>query len=165
MDRLNEMYDAQRDLQKTINGYDLADQTDEQRIVNIKENYVAIVQELGEVLNETGWKSWATSRHINTEAYKGELVDVFHFFMNLMLHVDMTPDDLYEGYLRKREVNVQRQLNNYDGVSTKCPGCKRALDDVTLTEIHKAYSSEIDLIRCACGAIVPLEIALRFLTD
>lgn len=130
MDRLEEMLSRQRELQALINGYDMAEQTAVQRIDNIKENVLALTDELHEVLGEMGWKSWAKSRHINYEAARGEVVDAWHFLMNIMLHLDMSADDLYAGYLRKRAVNEARQVAGYDGVSTKCTGCGRAQDDV-----------------------------------
>jgi len=129
MDRLEEMLHAQRELQELINGYTLESQSDELRIANIKESYVALIKELGEVLDEIGWKSWATSRHINYEAARGEVVDCWHFLMNLALHLNVTADDLYEGYRRKREKNERRQREGYDGVTGKCPHCRRSYDD------------------------------------
>lgn len=95
----------------------------------VREQALAIITEVAEVLDETGWKPWASSNHINTDAYRGELIDVWCFFMNLCLLGGMTPDDLYRGYLRKLAVNIQRVADGYDGVSTKCPGCKGAYDD------------------------------------
>lgn len=160
MDRLDEMYESQGKLQELINGYPLDVQSEEQRIANIKENYIAIVQELGEMLNETGWKSWATSRHINRSEYKKEIIDSWHFLMNLMLHVGMTPDDLYRGYLEKRAINERRQRTGYDGVSTKMPCCQRAVEDVSFTEVRKLDGS-LDFIICVCGDRVDGEFIKR----
>lgn len=130
MDRLAEMLATQRDLQSIINGYDLDEQTNDRRIDSIKENVLALTDELHELLGEMGWKSWATSRHINHDAACGEVVDAWHFLMNIMLHLGMTAEDLHAGYLRKRAVNEARQVAGYDGVSSKCPGCGRAQDDL-----------------------------------
>jgi dimeric dUTPase (all-alpha-NTP-PPase superfamily) len=128
-DRLQAMFDAQQKLQAMYNGYDLDNQTQDDRIENIKLNVLALTDELHEALNETGWKPWATSRHINEDALKNELIDAWHFFMNLCLHAGLTPDELFKRYAEKRAINVQRQIDGYDGVSTKCGGCARALDD------------------------------------
>lgn len=133
MDRLEIMMTAQRDLQARVMGYRFADMTLDQRISYIKEMVLALSNELqSEVLGEVSWKSWASSRFINVKEYKGELVDAFHFLLNLMLVVDMTPDELYALYLQKRDLNVLRQLEGYDGLSSKCPGCGRAQDDVAV---------------------------------
>ena len=131
-DRLQQLLNAQEDLQ--INSYGsspallLPDDT-EAAIDFIRWNILALTDELHEALGETGWKPWATSRHVNLTAFKGELVDAYHFFMNLMLVVGMDGDELFERYHEKRAKNAKRQAEGYDGISTKCPGCKRALDD------------------------------------
>lgn len=129
LDRLTQMMDMQREFQRNLNGYDVDDQSVETRIGNFRESVLALTDELHEALNEMGWKSWATSRHFNTESVQGELIDAWHFMMNLFLHAGMTPEDIYKAYMAKHEINVQRQEDGYDGVSTKCPKCKRALDD------------------------------------
>ena len=91
--------------------------------------HVALVDELHEALGELGWKPWADSDHINHDAIKGELVDAWHFFMNLCMIAQVSADDLIQGYIKKSGINEERQEAGYDGVSTKCPVCKRALDD------------------------------------
>lgn len=94
----------------------------------IRNNLLSLVAESIEALEETGWKPWASSNHINRAAFASEIVDIWHFFMNLMILGGVTADDLYEGYLKKHKKNRQRQLNGYDGLN-KCPSCKRAYDD------------------------------------
>lgn len=91
--------------------------------------HVALVDELHEALAEIGWKPWASSIHFNKDAVRGELVDAFHFFMNLCLVSGVSAQDLIDGYIAKSAQNIKRQVDGYDGVSTKCTVCKRALDD------------------------------------
>jgi hypothetical protein len=105
-----------------------------ERIQYVKDMVLAATVELGEALDETQWKPWALgSNRINVDAYVGELVDVWHFLMNLLLAAGYDPagaaDKLYEGYLVKRGVNEKRAAEGYDAVSTKCVSCRRALDD------------------------------------
>lgn len=131
-DRLQQLLNSQEDLQ--INSYGnspagLLPENPEAAIEFIRWNVLALTDELHELLAETGWKPWATSKHVNLTAARGELIDAFHFFMNLALVLNMDGDDLFAGYQAKREKNAKRQADGYDGVSTKCPGCKRALDD------------------------------------
>lgn len=145
MDRLETMLAAQRDLQERVLGFRFAEMTLEQRVQYVKDTVLALSNELqAEVLGEIGWKSWATLRYINVEPYKGELVDCWHFLMNLMLAVDMTTDELYVRYLEKRGVNITRQENSYDGISTKCPVCGRAQDDVAVG----CYTGEDNMLWC-----------------
>lgn len=133
-DRLSQMFKLQGDLQREAYGAHPADIEDvDERLQFIKDMILASEDELHEALGEVGWKPWATSRHINEEAFKGELVDLWHFFMNLAMAVNMTPDELYDRYIAKRLKNIKRQEEGYDGVKDKCPGCKRALDDDAVT--------------------------------
>ena len=125
------MLELQHKLQVEAYKKDPADLSDEERAEFIRWNILALEDELHEALAEVGWKPWATSRHLNREEYVGELVDAFHFFMNLMLVAGVSAAELTERYLEKRDRNATRQKDGYDGVAGKCRGCKRALDDVT----------------------------------
>jgi len=106
-----------------------ADLEGEARIEFIRWNVLALEDELHEALAETGWKPWATSRHVNEDAFKGELIDAFHFFMNLCIVAGMDGIELTERYAAKWAKNAKRQADGYDGVTDKCPSCHRALDD------------------------------------
>lgn len=128
-DHLYEMMKAQFEMQRDTYGIDYSKLTDEERIHHFKEMLHAFNDEMHEALGEMGWKPWATSKHFNTEAVQGEMVDGWHFFMNLMMISGLTPEKLYRMYNAKRLKNIQRQVEGYDGVSTKCAGCRRALDD------------------------------------
>lgn len=93
-------------------------------------NYAALTVELGEFMQEIGWKNWATPRgwH-NRDAAIGELVDAAHFLANVLIHLDVTDDEWERRYREKQAINQQRQANGYTG-RNKCPGCHRAYDDV-----------------------------------
>jgi dimeric dUTPase (all-alpha-NTP-PPase superfamily) len=127
---------AQYELQKQSFGNDPKALNDEEKLDWIRWNVLALNDELHEALAETGWKPWAKSKHINREAYVSELVDAFHFLMNLMIVVDCSAEEFLAVYFEKRGLNALRQANGYDGITGKCPDCKRALDDkaVTCTE-------------------------------
>lgn len=130
MDRLSEIFIRQLQLQKLINGYDLDQQDVETRIANIKENVLACTDELHEALGETGWKAWAKTRHINEGPLKDEIIDAFHFLLNLALHAGMDSTEFFERFIAKNVKNTLRQDVGYDGRAEKCPHCHRALDDV-----------------------------------
>lgn len=124
---------AQLELQKKSFGSDPTKLQGDERADWIRWNVLALQDELHEALQETGWKPWATSRHVNRAAYISELVDAFHFFMNLMLVVDCSAEEFLDKYAEKRKINVQRQAEGYDGVANKCRMCGRALDDPAVT--------------------------------
>lgn len=102
-------------------------------------NFAACIKELSEATDEVGWKPWTqgpNARFINQPQFNMEMVDAFHFFMNMLLvaNPDWTPaqiaEDFTKLYLRKNAVNARRQADKYDGVSTKCPNCHRELSEV-----------------------------------
>lgn len=134
MDRLSEIFTRQAQLQELINGYKLNSQSNETRIANIKENVLACTDELHEALNEVGWKAWAESRHINEENLKHEIIDAFHFLLNLALHAGMDSHQFFAMFVEKNQKNYARQSIGYDGRKEKCPHCSRALDDVGIIE-------------------------------
>lgn len=133
LDRLGEMFELQGDLQRNTYGSHPADIEDPvERIQFIKDMKLSAESELQEMLDEVGWKPWATSRHVNEEAMQGELIDLWHFFMNLCMAAKLTPDMLYDKYKAKRLKNIQRQKDGYDGVASKCPKCRKAYDDAAV---------------------------------
>jgi hypothetical protein len=148
MSDLNTMLEMQRQLQVKHYGKDPADLSGEERALFIKDMVLALTDELHEALQEVGWKPWATSRHVNDEAFKGELIDAWHFFMNLILVSGMDPFDFMQRYISKHDKNASRQEAGYDGVADKCPGCRRALDDEAVLCIP-APGTEPLMVYCA----------------
>jgi dimeric dUTPase (all-alpha-NTP-PPase superfamily) len=144
-DRMQQMLDMQRDLQLRINaGHTIEAHTPEEKMEAFRTNVLACTDELHEALDETGWKPWATSNHLNRDAFHSEMVDAWHFFMNLMLHGEMSMDDLYRGYMAKNAVNHRRQIDGYDGVKGKCQTCHRDLADRGVTCTFDWCASEQD---------------------
>lgn len=137
-DSLEVMLKNQWELQRDL-GYDFAKMNPEERIEFMKNMYIAAIQELGEVLNETSWKPWTTGVRLNTHALIGELNDVFQFIMNMWFAAmpTATIEDIAGTMLvihtSKIAVNRKRARVGYDGVSGKCPECRRALDDQHVT--------------------------------
>lgn len=129
-DLLNELFEKQLKIQTLAYGKNPLEIRDPlERIQFIRDMREALEAELQEMIDETGWKPWATSRHVNEEAAQGELADTFLFFINLCFAFDLTPLGLYQKTMEKMDRNLARQQEGYDGVAGKCLGCKRALDD------------------------------------
>lgn len=126
---LEEIFERQAKLQRESFGIDPADMSPEARSQYIKDMVLAATDELHEALAEVGWKPWATSRHLNNDAFIGELVDVLHFLVNLWLAAGATAEQVRDRYIEKSIRNARRQVDGYDGISGKCPECKRAFDD------------------------------------
>lgn len=127
---LESIFEAQRKIQVLAYGKDPAEITDpKERIQFIKDMNLALQDELHEFLQETGWKPWAKSDHVNEEAAQGELIDAFLFFINLCLVTNFSPAAFEDKFFEKMQRNLDRQLAGYDGITGKCVRCKRALDD------------------------------------
>ncbi|MGI6005834.1 MAG: dUTPase [Christensenellales bacterium] len=81
----------------------------------IQKEVLAMISELGELLDEVNFKWWKNEKPVDEAAVKGELVDILHFFVSMCLKMDMTATELYELYLEKNRENFRRQ----DGLSEK----------------------------------------------
>lgn len=132
MNALQMILDRQRELQKKHYGVDVTTLSEEERAQYIRDMSLALTDELHEALNEVGWKPWATSRHVNRQAYLGELIDVLHFWCNLVLIANTSEQELLDMYFAKADKNAKRQMEGYDGVRDKCTTCGRAFDDVAV---------------------------------
>lgn len=157
MDRLLHMLEAQHDLQIALGHHYSAMSVDE-RIAHIKEMILACEDELHEALGEIGWKSWATSKHINEEAAFGELRDAWQFLTNAMFAVTQADPEvlaqrLHAALDNKLKTNHKRHEDGYDGIAGKCPQCRRDLSEVELREIiaNTIPGGQYVLIYCPCG--------------
>lgn len=137
MTSLRDLVVAQYDLQKDSFGLDPLKLEGEDRLEYLRWNALALENELHELLQETGWKPWSTSWHVNEEEALQEFADLVHFALNVALVIaprGWSPDDvaatIVDRYFKKREVNAERQENGYDGIAGKCPGCHRDLAEI-----------------------------------
>ena len=73
----------------------------------------ALSQELAELTDSVPWKWWAKYQKFDEQNAKVEVVDLFHFLVSLAQTLGMTPDDVYQAYLKKNAVNHQRQESGY----------------------------------------------------
>lgn len=128
---LQEMIDLQAKLQSETYGKDISKLDTREKIEAYRINMMALQDELHEALNEMSWKPWAKAEYFNDDRVQQELVDAWHFFMNLMIISGMDAEKLHLRYLAKRKVNIKRQEDGYDGVSTKDEN-GNAIDEPTL---------------------------------
>lgn len=126
-------------------------------------NHTALVVELGEMLQEVGWKPWATARYVNHPQAMQEMVDAWHFFLNILLglaamnnmpvwDMAMQFDDYYT---EKNAKNLQRQVDGYDGKKGKCEECGRDLDESHVFRTPQPDGSVA--VYCQCGVVLATE--------
>lgn len=139
----------------------------EELIQFFKDMHIALCDEMFEMMKEVGWKPWATSRHLNIEEVRGELIDALHFWLNLWMATFSslaTPEYmagvLDDGYMRKNAVNAERQEQDYDGVTGKCPECHRDWPTL-LSQMVTLMNPKLPLtavkVTCPCGHRLTLE--------
>ncbi len=75
----------------------------------IQKEAMALVVELGEVLEEARYKWWKNPAPIEPAKLHEELVDVLHFFISMCLDAGLDAEQLYQGYLKKNQENFRRQ--------------------------------------------------------
>lgn len=80
----------------------------------IQKAALALIVELGEVLEESRYKWWKNNQPIDVGKLHEELVDVLHFFVTMCLAAGMSAEDLYQGYLAKNQENFRRQAGQSD---------------------------------------------------
>lgn len=93
-----------------------------ERAAFLRDHFVFCNQEMQEMLYEIPffkhWKDYSkmTDEEIE-EAYdkaKEEIIDAWHFFINIMLGLGMTAEELFTRYLDKHKENIRRQDEGYD---------------------------------------------------
>lgn len=112
MDKLNEIFELQKTLNKRI-GVDTDAMNDEQRVQWILNYSRALSQELAELIDSVPWKWWAKYQTFDKQNCKVEIVDLFHFLVSLAQSVGMTADEVHELYTKKNKVNHDRQDSGY----------------------------------------------------
>lgn len=83
--------------------------------------WVALLCEMGEVLKEDEfYKYWKLTRRIANKEHmeqlqraRKELIDVLHFFISISIDYFDSPEEMFEYYCEKNEINMQRQKDNY----------------------------------------------------
>ena len=113
MDKLNELFQMQDTLNKRV-GVDSSKITNEEDRTKWTLNYCrAMTQELAELTDSVPWKWWAKYQEFDLQNARVEVVDLFHFLISLAQVLGMDADEVYKIYLKKNEVNLQRQDSGY----------------------------------------------------
>ena len=105
-DKLSVIFELQKALDTDIVRRRSLDYTPEQWI---QKDVLAMISELAELLDEVNFKWWKNPKPIDSEALRGELVDILHFFVSMCIRAGMDADMLYEGYIAKNKENFDRQ--------------------------------------------------------
>ncbi len=108
MDKLDEIFAMQQELDaEIISRRGLTDIPMEQWV---QKDILAMLSELGEVLDEVNFKWWKNPKEIDRTALSEELVDVLHFFISMCIHAGLDAQMMYDIYTEKNKENMNRQL-------------------------------------------------------
>jgi dimeric dUTPase (all-alpha-NTP-PPase superfamily) len=80
----------------------------------LKDFFWRITEEWGEAANCLKNKPWKNT-HMETDEthFLEEVIDAFHFTVEVLLHLGFTPESLVVMYLNKNDVNKFRIKSNY----------------------------------------------------
>ena len=111
-DKLEHIFELQKSLNQRI-GVDTDAMDDDARIKWTLNYCRALSQELAELTDSVPWKWWAKYQKFDKQNAKVEIVDMFHFLVSLAQVMELSPQDIYNGYLAKNKVNFNRQESGY----------------------------------------------------
>lgn len=117
--KLETMFRQQEKLQQQLGTLQkIRNKKDLQQYIN--QNILALVEESIEIARCTPYKNpayvkfgWKSKQGWDRKAYAEEIVDLFHFLMNLCVAVKITPAEFFKVYCRKNNINQQRRENGY----------------------------------------------------
>ncbi len=111
-DKLKILFETQDKLNKRI-GVNLDNLSEEDQQKWILNYCRAMSQELAELVDSVPWKWWAKYQSYDKQNARIEVVDLFHFLISLAQALGMSADEVYTIYMKKNEVNFQRQESGY----------------------------------------------------
>jgi dimeric dUTPase (all-alpha-NTP-PPase superfamily) len=111
-DKLNELFRMQSALNKKI-GLDFSNLDEAEKTKWILNYTRAMTQELAELNDSVPWKWWAKYQKFDEQNARVEVVDLFHFLISLAQVLGMSADEVFAAYMKKNEVNFQRQETGY----------------------------------------------------
>ena len=112
MDKFEEIFRMQDALNRRI-GVTLPPQTDEEKAKWILNYTRAMQQEIAELVDSVPWKWWAKYQKFDEQNARVEVVDLFHFLISLAQTLGMSAEDVFQAYVKKNQVNLQRQDSGY----------------------------------------------------
>jgi len=111
-DQLRELFRMQQALNERI-GVQTEGLSDEAKTKWILNYCRAMSQEIAELTDSVPWKWWARYQKFDAQNARVEVVDLFHFLISLAQVLGMSADDVFQAYLAKNAVNLQRQDSGY----------------------------------------------------
>jgi len=120
-DMLEIIFQKQKELHQTIMTYSpsISSQYSKKFLSLSKEERIsalctAIIHEAVELQRLTNWKWWKKEpTELDESESKEELIDIWHFVVDASIELGMTPKGILDEYLKKNQINKDRQKNGY----------------------------------------------------
>jgi dimeric dUTPase (all-alpha-NTP-PPase superfamily) len=108
----NDLYKAQleKSENKMKNLYNIKEPFDGYRIFMLS---TALVHEAIELQRETNWKWWKKDNDIERNKIQDEIIDIWHFLLQLSIEAGLDSRKLIELYIKKNKENLDRQIQGY----------------------------------------------------
>ena len=111
-DQLAHIFEMQKKLNLRI-GVDTGNMNEKQQINWVLNYCRALTQETAELTDSVPWKWWAKYQKFDRQNAQVEVIDMFHFLISLAQVLGLSASDVYNGYLKKNQVNFNRQESGY----------------------------------------------------
>jgi dimeric dUTPase (all-alpha-NTP-PPase superfamily) len=97
---------------------ELAQITTSTRYPSVKEERIsllatAMVHEAIELQRLTNWKWWKMPTKFDQTRAREEVIDLWHFLVQTSIELGMTPKEILDEYLKKNQINKERQEKGY----------------------------------------------------
>jgi dimeric dUTPase (all-alpha-NTP-PPase superfamily) len=112
MDKLDKIFEMQAKLTARL-GVRLENLSEQKKIDWILKYSRALQQEVAELVDSVPWKWWAKYQDFDEQNARVELIDILHFLVSIAQVLGMTPEDFFEAYQKKNDINHKRQDSGY----------------------------------------------------
>ena len=113
-DKQNELFKKQLEnsaaVNKMKNLYDIKEPFDGYRIFMLS---TALLHEAVELQRETSWKWWKKETKTDIDKVQEEIIDIWHFVIQVSIEAGLDPKKLIEKYMEKNRENLARQERGY----------------------------------------------------
>jgi dimeric dUTPase (all-alpha-NTP-PPase superfamily) len=120
-DKLDILFDKQNELfkkhlenrsavNKMKNLYETKEPFDGYRIFMLS---TALIHEAVELQRETNWKWWKKETKTNIDKVQEEIIDIWHFVIQVSIEAGLDSKKLIEKYMEKNRENLARQERGY----------------------------------------------------
>ena len=113
-DKQNELFKKQLENSSAVNKmknlYEVEEPFDGYRIFMLS---TALLHEAVELQRETNWKWWKKETKTDMDKIQGEIIDIWHFMIQVSIEAGLDPKKLIEKYMKKNRENLARQERGY----------------------------------------------------